>query len=88
LGLIPPAPIGLKQQLLCLGVLLRYVFQVSKWKRIVVNTVRDVGITDGYLHSADATLPAAGPLATAKPAAGNVERHSAAKFGRGIPCES
>ncbi len=47
--LLPAAPISFLDRLKCFGVLLRYIFQVRKWKRIFVNTVRDVGITDGYL---------------------------------------
>jgi hypothetical protein len=48
--LIPSAPISFVQRMRCLGVLARYVLQVSKWKRIVVNTLRDTGMTDGYKH--------------------------------------
>ncbi|HEY2826906.1 MAG TPA: glycosyltransferase family 2 protein [Pirellulales bacterium] len=48
--LVPAAPIGWIDRLRCLGVWWRYVFQVGKWKRIFVNTVRDVGITDGYVQ--------------------------------------
>jgi glycosyltransferase involved in cell wall biosynthesis len=47
--LLPAAPISWLDRLKCLGVLMRYVFQTSKWKRIAVNTLRDAGINDGYL---------------------------------------
>lgn len=83
--LIPPAPIGFKQQLLCLGVLLRYVFQVSKWKRILVNTVRDVGITDGYLKatSANSSQNIVNGQ-TAEAASGIARRNSTALFKAGM----
>jgi hypothetical protein len=48
--LLPKAPISWLDRILCFGVLCRYVLQVSKWKRIFVNTLRDEGITDGYLQ--------------------------------------
>jgi hypothetical protein len=48
--LLPSAPISWSERLRCLAVLVRYVFQVGKWKRITVNTLRGTGITDGYLH--------------------------------------
>jgi glycosyltransferase involved in cell wall biosynthesis len=48
--LLPKAPISWADRILCFGVLCRYVLQVSKWKRIFVNTLRDVGINDGYLQ--------------------------------------
>jgi glycosyltransferase involved in cell wall biosynthesis len=50
LKLLPAAPVGLLERVRCLGVLLRYVFQIGKWKRIVKNTMQDVGIHDGYLQ--------------------------------------
>ncbi len=56
--LIPAAPIGMAQRVRCLGVLARYVLQVSKWKRIVVNTLRDTSMTDGYLHVPETKQPA------------------------------
>ncbi|MCC7086363.1 MAG: glycosyltransferase family 2 protein [Pirellulales bacterium] len=56
LCIIPPASISNWQRIRCFGVLLRYAFQVSKWKRIVVNTIRDVGISDGYLKATDQQL--------------------------------
>jgi glycosyltransferase involved in cell wall biosynthesis len=48
--LLPAAPISWSDQLRCFRVLWRYVLQISKWKRIVVNALKDVGITDGYLQ--------------------------------------
>ena len=60
LGLLPRAPIGLLERLQCFGVWVRYIMQVSKWKRIFVNTLRDTGITDGYLQvpqSAEVSSP-------------------------------
>ena len=56
--LLPTAPISHLDRIRCFGVWCRYVFQVSKWKRIAVNTLRDVGIHDGYLR-----LPNAKPAA-------------------------
>lgn len=56
--LIPSAPISFIQRLRCLGVLARYVLQVSKWKRIVVNTLRGTGMTDGYKHVLQPKQPA------------------------------
>lgn len=50
LALLASAPISHLDRIRCFGVWCRYVFQVSKWKRIVVNTLRDVGINDGYLR--------------------------------------
>jgi hypothetical protein len=55
LGLIPQAPISFFSRCRCLTVLLRYVFQVSKWKRIAVNTLADENITDGYLQVQEGT---------------------------------
>ena len=55
--LIPAAPISFVQRIRCLGVLTRYVLQVSKWKRIVVNTLR------GTRH--DRRLQARAPTQTA-----------------------
>ena len=40
-------PIGWKQRLACFAVLVRYLFQVGKWKRILVNTLRDSSISEG-----------------------------------------
>jgi glycosyltransferase involved in cell wall biosynthesis len=48
--LLPNAPISLFDRLRCFGVLVRYILQVSKWKRIIINACRDVGIHDGYLQ--------------------------------------
>jgi glycosyltransferase involved in cell wall biosynthesis len=48
--LLPAAPIGWFNRLRCGGVLVRYIFQTNKWKRIFVNALRDVGINDGYLQ--------------------------------------
>lgn len=50
LALLPSAPISYLDRVRCLGVWCRYVLQVSKWKRIALNTLRDVGIHDGYLR--------------------------------------
>ena len=35
------APIGWEQRFRCAGVVVRYVFQVRKWRGIAVNTVRE-----------------------------------------------
>ncbi len=64
--LLPAAPISFLDRLKCFGVLVRYILQVSKWKRIFVNTVRDVGITDGYLKLPQTKSAAAG-ITTATP---------------------
>ena len=56
--LIPAAPISFAQRFRCLGVLTRYVLQVSKWKRIVVNTLRGTAMTDGYKHVLQPKRPA------------------------------
>jgi hypothetical protein len=68
-SLVPAAPISLTERARCLTVLLRYVLQVKKWKRIVVNSVRDTGITDGYLHVPAATPPVMAPPLSEQPAA-------------------
>jgi glycosyltransferase involved in cell wall biosynthesis len=68
--LLPAAPISFFDCLKCFGVLVRYCFQVSKWKRIFVNTVRDVGITDGFLklpQTKSAAAIAAAPKSASLP---------------------
>ncbi len=68
LGLLPAAPIGAIERVCCFGVWLRYIMQLSKWKRIFVNTLRDTGITDGYLQVPQETESSL-PLADVLPAA-------------------
>jgi glycosyltransferase involved in cell wall biosynthesis len=51
LMLLPAASMSWIERLRCLGVFVRYVFQVRKWKRIFVNTLRDAGVNDVYRQS-------------------------------------
>jgi glycosyltransferase involved in cell wall biosynthesis len=48
-GCIWRAPISFSQRLQCSAVLLRYIFQVSKWKRVIQSAWRGRGMWDGSL---------------------------------------
>jgi glycosyltransferase involved in cell wall biosynthesis len=51
LMLLPAAPIGWGQRVRCFGGWLQYVFQIGKWKRIALCTLRGTGISDGLLEA-------------------------------------
>jgi glycosyltransferase involved in cell wall biosynthesis len=42
-------PIGWSQRLACFAALVRYLFQVGKWRRIIVNAMRDASISERSL---------------------------------------
>lgn len=43
------SPISWGQRMRCLGVFLRFMFQMRKWKRIIIHTMNDTGMAKGLL---------------------------------------